>query len=128
MMTIVAHRLPRRPDAAGNAGVRHTLPVPDLFDDLVLGHHSVVVADKETKKRKNLRLQPHQRCTAGQLKPFGVKSEVTKNPRHATRYRKIAAFYMKSSELNQAYPGEKRDIWKKAGHRASLIRNRGANT
>lgn len=128
MMTIVAHRLSRRPDAAGNAGVRHTLPVPDLFDDLVLGHHSVVVAYKETKKRKNLRLQPHQLCTAGQLKPFGVKSEVTKNPRHATRYRKIAAFYMKSSELNQAYPGEKRDIWKKAGHRASLIRNRGANT
>lgn len=115
MMTIVTHRLPRRPDAAGNAGVRHTLPVPDLFDDLVLGHHSVVVAYKETKKRKNLRLQPHQLCTAGQLKPFGVKSEVTKNPRHATRYRKIAAFYMKSSELNQAYPGEKRDIWKKSG-------------
>ena len=43
MMTIVSHRLSRRPDAAGNAGVRHTLPEPDLLDDLVLGHHSVVM-------------------------------------------------------------------------------------
>jgi hypothetical protein len=84
MMTIVTLSQSYRPDAAGNAGVRHTLPEPDLFDDLVLGHHSVVVADKVTKKRKNLRLQPYRLGAAGQLKPFGIKSKVTKNPRHAT--------------------------------------------
>ena len=51
-VAVVAHRLPGRADAAGDAGIRDDPAVPDRRDDLVLAHHPVAVAHEVDEKGK----------------------------------------------------------------------------
>ena len=65
--SVVAERLARRLDAAAQVCLRDDPPLPDPFDDVVLGDGALPVLDQEDQKVEDLRLDRHKRVLAADL-------------------------------------------------------------
>jgi hypothetical protein len=80
--TIVADRLARRVDPAGERGLGHAAPVPDLVDQLVLADHPVAVFHEVHDQVENLRLHGNRNLLAAQLAPVGIEKVIPEQKLH----------------------------------------------
>jgi hypothetical protein len=81
-VAIVAHRLARGVDAAGQGRIRHDAAAPHRCDQIVLRDDAIAVLHNVDQQVEYLRLHCNGLRTAAQLAPLDVKRMIGKDKLH----------------------------------------------
>jgi hypothetical protein len=69
---VIADRLARRLDAAAERGLGHRAALPDVLQDLVLGHQPVAVLQQQDEQVEDLRFHRHHSAPTAHLVGAGI--------------------------------------------------------
>ena len=81
-VAIVAYHLPGRLDPARDRRVRNDPALPDLGDNLVLGHDATAVLDEQSQQSKDLGLNRQGHAVRAQLNAVDIQLEMGKLKDH----------------------------------------------
>src|ERR1700722_631035 len=79
---VITKDLACRLDPAGDGGLRDDASIPNLLDDLVLGHETLAVLDQQGKQRKHLRLHRADLAVCAQLDLVHIHLEGAESVNH----------------------------------------------
>ena len=118
-MAVVADRLARGVNAAGQRRIGHDPAAPDRRDEIVLGDDAIAVLHHVDQQVEYLRLDCNRLGAAAQLAPVDIKRVIGKDKLHVAAPTGLPVTFSIDPEI-----GQKRDVAPVPGCAAGLVHGR----